>query len=82
MTSKRGRKLHKFDLDAEYQKHVTELKLRIGQTVPLSRSYTVGPLPILVSIEGDTATLRFNNGAQLINVPLRDLVDDANYWRH
>ncbi len=56
------------------------IKTRIGQEVPSSHRYVRGPRPILVSVDGDTATLRFPNGAMLAKVPLRDLVDDSGYW--
>jgi hypothetical protein len=36
---------------------------------------------LLVSITGETATIRFPNGATLSQVPIRDLVDDSGYWR-
>jgi hypothetical protein len=36
---------------------------------------------VLVSVDGETATLQFPNGATLANVPLRDLVDDSGYWK-
>ena len=81
MTPKRGHRLVEFDLDAEYRKHVEQLQTLIGKPVPLSRAYTQGDQPTLVSIEGDTATIRFRNGARLVGVPLRDLVNDAGYWR-
>lgn len=81
MTLKRGRLVKELDLDAEYHKHVAHVSTLIGEPVPLSRSYTQGEQPTLISIENDTATLRFRNGAMLTDVPLKDLVNDAGYWK-
>jgi len=81
MTLKRGRRQKKLDFDAEGQQHLITLREMIGKPVPLSRSYTQGEQPILVVIEGSTATVRFRNGAVLTGVPIRDLVDDEAYWR-
>jgi len=81
MTLKRGRLVKEFDLEAEYQKHVDHVSTFIGKPIPLSRAYTQGEQPTLMSIEGGTATLRFRNGAVLTGVPLRDLVNDAGYWK-
>ena len=53
----------------------------IGQEVPLSNRYVRGQWAILVSVDGDTATIQFPNGAVLTQVPLRDLVDDSGYWK-
>jgi len=81
MTCKRGRRQKELDFGAEDQQHLITLRERIGKTVPLSRSYTQGEQPVLVAIDGDTATICFRNGAVLTGVPIRDLVDDAAYWR-
>lgn len=75
------RKPPEIDFDKEAEEQFRAIKARIGQEVPLSTSYVRGARAILVSIEGDTATLRFPNGAILANVPLRDLVDDSGYWK-
>jgi hypothetical protein len=77
----RGRKEKEIDFNAEAHQHQNLLRKMIGKPVPLSRSYTQGEQPILVAIEDDTATVRFRNGAVLTGVPIRDLVDDAPYWR-
>ena len=76
-----GRRLKEIDFEAEYRQHVVRIRALVGEQVPLSRAYTQGEQPILVSIDGDTATLRFRNGAELVGVPLRDLVNDAGYWK-
>lgn len=76
-----ARKTKEIDFEAEYQQHLTRVRARVGAQVPLSRVYTQGEQPILVSIDGETATLRFRNGAELVGVPLRDLVYDAGYWK-
>jgi len=78
---KRGRKEKVIDFDVENQQHLDLLRKMIGKPVPLSRSYTQGERPILVAIEDGTATVRFRNGAVITGVPIRDLVDDAAYWR-
>jgi hypothetical protein len=57
------------------------IRSRIGQEVPLSNRYVRGQRAILVSVDGETATLQFPNGATLAKVPLRDLVDDSGYWK-
>ena len=81
MVPKRGRKQVQLNFEVEYLQHVERIRTLIGGPVPLSRAYTHGEQPILIAIEGDTATIRFRNGAQLTNVPLRDLVNDAGYWK-
>jgi hypothetical protein len=67
------------DFGKEAEEHLKAIRSRIGQEVPLSNHYVRGRRPILVSIEGDTATLQFHNGALLVQVPLRYLVDDSGY---
>ena len=69
------------DFGKEAETQLNAIKAHIGQEVPLSSRYVRGPRPILESVEGETATLRFPNGASLVQVPLRDLVDDSGYWR-
>lgn len=69
----------KFDQEAE--EHRQRVLALVGQQIPLSMRYVLGPRPILVSVEGDRATLLFPSGARLENVPLRDLVDDSGYWK-
>lgn len=81
MGLKRGRKPQELDFEAEYREHVEQLHSQIGQPVPLSCSYTRGQPATLVSIDGETATIRFRNGAELTKVPLRDLVNDVGYWK-
>lgn len=69
------------DFEGETRDEIEVIKSKIGQEVPLSRRYTQGSKALLVSIHGETATIRFPNGATLSQVPLRDLVDDSGYWR-
>ena len=75
------REMTTFDFEAEAQRHLDGLGKMIGQEVPLSCSYVRGQRPILLAIEGDRATLKYPNGATILNVPLRDLVDDRGYWK-
>ncbi len=75
------RKPTEHDFCQEMQAQIHALESRIGQEVPLSNRYVRGPRPILVSIAQGTATLRFPNGAVLLQIPLRDLVDDTGYWK-
>ena len=69
------------DFESETRDEIEAIKSKIGQEVPLGRRYTQGSRALLVSITGETATIRFSNGATLIQVPIRDLVDDSGYWR-
>ena len=69
----------KFDKEVAAEQEA--IKAKVGQHVPLSMRYVLGPRPTLVSVEGATATLLFPNGARLENVPLRDLVDNSGYWK-
>jgi hypothetical protein len=69
------------NFDIESRDEIESIKSKIGQEVPLSRRYTHGARATLVSIDGETATVRFPNGATLTQVPIRDLVDDSGYWR-
>jgi hypothetical protein len=69
------------DFEGESRDEIEAIMSRIGQEVPLSRRYTQGARALLVSIDGETATIRFPNGATLNKVPIRDLVDDGGYWR-
>lgn len=69
------------DFEAESRDEIEAIKSKIGQDVPLSRRYTQGPKALLIGITGETATIRFPNGATLSQVPIRDLVDDSGYWR-
>jgi len=78
---KRVRKEKELNFGAEDQQHLDLLRKVIGKPVPLSRSYTQGERPILVAIQDGTATVRFRNAAVITGVPIRDLVDDAAYWR-
>lgn len=70
-----------FDFEGETRDEIEAIKSRIGQEVPLSRRYTQETRAVLLSITGETATIRFPNGATLCRVPIRDLVDDSGYWR-
>ena len=76
-----SKKPKEIDFRQEAEDQINAIKARIGQEVPLSNRYVRGSRPILVSVEGETATLRFPNGASLVQVPLRDLVDDSGYWK-
>lgn len=69
------------DFESETRDEIEAIKSKIGQEVPLSRRYTQGSRAMLVSTTGETATIRFPNGATLCQVPIRDLVDDSGYWR-
>lgn len=75
-----ARKPKFIDFDQETQALLTSLYRQLGQPVPLSCSYTHQPRPVLVAIRGDRATLKFHNGVTMLNVPLKDLVDDRSYW--
>ena len=76
-----SKKPKEIDFRKEEEAQLEAIKSRIGQEVPLSNRYVRGPRPILVSVEGTVATLRYPNGAHLVQVPLRDLVDDSAYWK-
>lgn len=69
------------DFEAEYEARAAKLRSSIGQEVPLSHHYVRGAKPILVSINGELATLRFPNGTVMTKVPIRYLCDDSGYWR-
>jgi hypothetical protein len=69
------------DFEGETRAEIESIKSRIGQEVSLSQRYTQGAKALLVSFEGESATIRFPNGATLSGVPIRDLVDDSGYWR-
>jgi hypothetical protein len=75
------RKAKVIDFEGEAADELQSIRDRIGKEVPLSRRYTQGAKALLVSLEGETATIRFPNGAILTQVPLRDLVDDSGYWK-
>lgn len=75
------RKAKVIDFEGEATAELQSIRDRIGKEVPLSRRYTQGAKALLVSLEGETATIRFPNGATLTQVPLRDLVDDSGYWK-
>jgi hypothetical protein len=75
------KKPKEIDFHKEAEEQLEAIKSRIGEEVPLSNRYVRGQRAILVSADGETATLQFPNGATLANVPLRDLVDDSGYWR-
>jgi hypothetical protein len=75
------RKPRVIDFEGETREEIASIKAHIGQEVPLSRRYTQGAKALLVSVEGETATIRFPNGAVLSAVPIRDLVDDSGYWK-
>lgn len=74
------RKDKKIDWDAEAPE-VDAIRERVGKPVSLRTYYVRGEKPILVAIEKDRGTLRFANGVIMLNVPLRDLVDDFAFWK-
>ena len=74
------RKPKVIDFEFESAEEIETIKSKIGKEVPLSRRYTQGAKALLISIDGDKATIRFPNGATLRDVPIRDLVDDSGYW--
>ena len=76
-----SKKPKEIDFRREAEDQLNAIRSRIGQEVPLSNRYVRGQRAILVSVDGETATLQFPNGATLSNVPLRDLVDDNGYWK-
>jgi hypothetical protein len=76
-----SRKPKEIDVSKEAEDQLNAIKSRIGQEVPLSNHYVRGQRAILVSVDGETATIQFPNGATLAKVPLRDLVDDSGYWK-
>ena len=76
-----ARKTKEIDFEAENRERLERLKAMIGQQVPLSFAYIRGVRPTLIAIENDRATIHYPNGAVILNVPLRDLVDDAGYWK-
>ncbi len=61
------------DFESETRDEIEAIKSKIGQEVPLSRRHTQGTRAVLLSISGETATIRFPNGATLSQVPIRDL---------
>lgn len=81
MASQKNRRIKEIDFDGEYRQHVEKIRSLVGKQVPIRNSYTRGEQPTLVSIEGDTATLRFPNGTIITRIPIRDLVDDRGYWK-
>ncbi|MFN7877127.1 MAG: hypothetical protein ACK5PB_17545 [Pirellula sp.] len=68
------------DFEKEAWNEIEAIKSKLGQEVSLSHRYTLGVKAVLVSIDGETATIRFPNGAILSQVPIRDLVDDSGFW--
>lgn len=76
-----SKKPKEIDFRREADDQLKAIKSRIGQEVPLSNRYVRGQRATFVSVDGQTATLQFPNGATLANVPLRDLVDDSGYWK-
>ena len=75
------RKPPNIDFSQESASELESIRAKIGQPVPLSLRYALGPRATLLAIDGDFATLLFPNGARLEHVPLRDLVDDSGYWK-
>ena len=77
----RSKKPKEIDFRKEVEDQLNAIRSRIGQEVPLSNRCVRGQRAILVSVDGETATLQFPNGATLAKVPLRDLVNDSGYWK-
>lgn len=75
------RKSKEINFEKEAEAELAAIRSRIGLEVPLSNRYVRGQRAILVSVDGETATIRFPNGATLAGVLLRDLVDDRGYWK-
>lgn len=75
------RKQHEFRFEEEAAVERQRIEALIGQEVPLTLRYCLGPRPKLLAIDGDFALLQFPNGARMERVPLRDLVDDSGYWK-
>ena len=75
------RKPPRIDLDQESAAELEAIRAKVGQQVPLSMRYVLGPKPTLLSIQDGIATLVYPNGARLEGVPLRDVVDDSNFWK-
>ena len=63
-------------------RRAAKLRSSVGSEVPLSHHYVRGAKPILVSIDGELATLKFPNGTIMTGVPIRYLCDDDRYWRN
>ena len=76
-----AKKPKEIDFDEEFNERLNRLRENVGQEVPLSHHYVRGAKPILVSIDGDLATLQFPNGTVMTKVPIRYLCDDSGYWR-
>jgi len=72
-----SKKPKEIDFSKEAEDQLNAIRSRIGQEIPLSNRSVRGPRPILVSVEGETVKLRFPNSASLVQVPLRDLVDES-----
>lgn len=75
------RKPQVFDFDQEAAIERARIEALVGQEVPLSLRYCLGPRPKLIAIDGDFALLQFPNGSRMERVPVRDLVDDSGYWK-
>lgn len=75
------RKPPRIDLEHASAAELEAIRAKVGQQVPLSMRYVLGPKPTLVSIEDGMATLAYPNGVRLQGVPLRDVVDDSNFWK-
>lgn len=75
------RKPQEIDFDEEAAIERARIETLVGQVVPLSFRYCLGPRPRLLAIDGDFALIQFPNGATMERMPLRDLVDDSGYWK-
>ncbi len=76
-----GRKPKILDIEAESQQQLESLRDKMGKPAPLRCSYVRGVRPILVAPGNERAVLKCPDGATNVNVPIRDLVDNAGYWR-
>ncbi len=65
------RKPQEIDFEEEAALERRRLEALVGQEVPLSLRYCLGPRPRVIAIDGDLALLQFPNGARLERVPLR-----------
>jgi hypothetical protein len=65
--------------DEEAATELKSIKAKVGQLVPLDMRYVFGPNATLIPVEDEKAKPLYPNGTRLINVPLRDLLDDSGY---
>ena len=75
-----ARKPKVIGFEVESAAEFAAIRASVGKPVPLSVQYALGHRPILLDIENDLCLLRYPNGVEMHNVPIRDLVDDRAYW--